>query len=210
MQTKNFPLIFERSKTGRTAYALSETDIPTFDIGERIGKEFVREEPADLPEVSELELIRHYTALSNRNFGIDSGFYPLGSCTMKYNPKINEDVARFDGFSHIHPLQDPETVQGALEIMYDLKESLKEITGMDAVSLQPAAGAHGEWTSLMMIKAFHEANGEENRTKVLIPDSAHGTNPASATVAGFESVTIKTNEKGLVDLEDLKQHVGDD
>src|SRR5699024_7225876 len=134
----------------------------------------------------------------------------LGSCTMKYNPKINEDVARFDRFSHIHPLQDAATVQGELEIMYDVQESLKEITGMDAVSLQPAAGAHEEWTSLMMIKAYHEANGEENRTKVLIPDSAHGTNPASATVAGFESVTIKTNEKGLVDLEDLKQHVGDD
>lgn len=210
MQTKNFPLIFERSKTGRTAYALSETDIPTFDIGERIGKEFVREEPADLPEVSELELIRHYTALSNRNFGIDSGFYPLGSCTMKYNPKINEDIARLDGFSHIHPLQNPDTAQGALQVMYDLKESLKEITGMAEVSLQSAAGAQGEWTALLMIRAFHEANGDWKRTKVIIPDSAHGTNPASATVAGFETVTVKSNEKGLVDLEHLKEVVGDD
>lgn len=210
MQNNNFPLIFERSKPGRISHTLPEIDVEEVDLAADLGATYIREEAADLPEVSELELIRHYTALSNRNFGIDSGFYPLGSCTMKYNPKINEDVARLDGFSHIHPLQDPETVQGALEVMYDLKESLKEITGMDAVSLQPAAGAHGEWTSLMMIKAFHEANGDKNRTKVLIPDSAHGTNPASATVAGFESVTIKTNERGLVDLEDLKQHVGDD
>src|SRR5699024_4020541 len=165
--TKNFPLIFERSKTGRTAYALSETDIPTFDIGERIGKEFVREEPADLPEVSELELIRHYTALSNRNFGIDSGFYLLGSCTMKYNPKINEDIAMLDGFSHIHPYQDEKTVQGAMEMMFDLQTSLEELTGMDKFCLQPAAGAQGEWTALMMIRDFHESNGDYQRTKVI-------------------------------------------
>lgn len=210
MQTKDFPLIFERSKKGRVSCSLPQLDVPEVSLEDNLDESFIRKTPADLPEVSELELIRHYTALSNRNFGIDSGFYPLGSCTMKYNPKINEDVARLDGFSHIHPLQDPETVQGALEVMYDLKESLKEITGMDEVSLQPAAGAQGEWTALMMIKAFHEANGETNRTKVIIPDSAHGTNPASATVAGFESVTIKTNENGLVDLEDLKSVVGDD
>lgn len=210
MQTKTFPLIFERSKPGRISANLPEIDVPIQDIEADLGTAYIRKEPADLPEVSELELIRHYTGLSNRNFGIDSGFYPLGSCTMKYNPKINEDVARLDGFSHIHPYQAPETVQGALGIMYDLKESLKEITGMDAVSLQSAAGAHGEWTALMMIRAFHEANGDFNRTKVIIPDSAHGTNPASATVAGFNSVTVKTNEHGLVDLEHLKSVVDGD
>lgn len=170
MLTKEFPLIFERSKTGRVSYNLPELDVEETNLIEELPKEYIRDIPAELPEVSELELIRHYTALSNRNFGIDSGFYPLGSCTMKYNPKINEDVARLDGFSHIHPNQDPSTVQGALKVMYDLKEALKEITGMDNVSLQSAAGAHGEWTALLMIRAFHEANGDFNRTKVVIPD----------------------------------------
>ncbi|HET7615730.1 MAG TPA: aminomethyl-transferring glycine dehydrogenase subunit GcvPB, partial [Bacillales bacterium] len=133
-----------------------------------------------------------------------------GSCTMKYNPKINEDIARLPGFAHIHPDQDEETVQGALEMMYRLQTNLEKITGMDEVTLQPAAGAHGEWTGLMMIRAFHEANGDFNRTKVIVPDSAHGTNPASATVAGFEAVTVKSNDKGIVDVEDLKRVVGDD
>ncbi len=171
---------------------------------------YVRKEAPALPEVSELQIIRHYTALSKRNHGVDSGFYPLGSCTMKYNPKMNEDIARLEGFSHIHPYQETETVQGALEVMYDLQTSLAEITGMDEVTLQPAAGAQGEWTGLMMIRAFHEANGDRNRTKVIVPDSAHGTNPASATVAGFEAVTVKSNERGTVDLEDLKRVVGND
>ena len=154
--------------------------------------------------------MRHYTALSNRNHGVDSGFYPLGSCTMKYNPKINENVARIAGFAHVHPLQEEETVQGAMELLFDLQEHLIEITGMDEVTLQPAAGAQGEWTGLMMIRAYHEANGDTKRTKVIVPDSAHGTNPASATVAGFEAVTVKSNENGLVDLEDLKRVVGED
>ncbi|HLR64937.1 MAG TPA: aminomethyl-transferring glycine dehydrogenase subunit GcvPB [Pseudogracilibacillus sp.] len=210
MAIKDFPLIFERSKKGRVSYSLPALDVEEVSLEEELDSQYIRSEKANLPEVSELELMRHYTGLSNRNFGIDSGFYPLGSCTMKYNPKINEDVARLDGFSHIHPLQDPDTVQGALEVMYDLQESLKEITGMASVSLQSAAGAHGEWTALMMIKAFHEANGDTQRTKVIIPDSAHGTNPASASVAGFDTITIKTNEKGLVDIEDLKRVVGDD
>ena len=171
---------------------------------------YLRDEPADLPEVSELDIMRHYTALSRRNHGVDSGFYPLGSCTMKYNPKINEKIARIPGFSAIHPLQDERTVQGALELLYDLSEHLEEITGMDEVTLQPAAGAHGEWTGLMMIRAFHEANGDHKRTKVIVPDSAHGTNPASATVAGFETVTVKSNDDGLVDLEDLKRVVDEE
>ncbi|AUJ26288.1 MULTISPECIES: aminomethyl-transferring glycine dehydrogenase subunit GcvPB [Virgibacillus] len=210
MANRDFPLIFERSKTGRTGYSLPELDVPDMDLEAELPKSYIRTEAPDLPEISELDLMRHYTALSNRNYGVDSGFYPLGSCTMKYNPKINEDVARMDGFSHIHPNQPESSVQGAMEMMYDLQTALSEITGMDEVSLQSAAGAQGEWTALMMIRAFHEANGDFHRTKVIVPDSAHGTNPASATVAGFESVTVKSNDKGLVDLEDLKRVVGPD
>lgn len=203
-------LIFEISKPGRIGYSLPEMDVPEIDVNELIPAGYLREEEPELPEVSELDIMRHYTALSNRNHGVDSGFYPLGSCTMKYNPKINENVARYPGFAHLHPLQDESSVQGALELMYDLQEHLIEITGMDQVTLQPAAGAHGEWTALMMVRAFHEANGDFKRTKVLIPDSAHGTNPASATVAGFETITVKSGENGLVDLDDLRSVVGED
>ncbi|MEK3807992.1 aminomethyl-transferring glycine dehydrogenase subunit GcvPB [Bacillus sp. FSL H8-0547] len=210
MNNENQPLIFELTKPGRTGYSLPEMDIPERSADELIPADYLRTEEAELPEVSELDIMRHYTALSKRNHGVDSGFYPLGSCTMKYNPKINENVARMAGLAHIHPLQDESTVQGALELMYDLQEHLVEITGMDEVTLQPAAGAHGEWTGLMMIRAYHEANGDTGRTKVIVPDSAHGTNPASATVAGFETITVKSNEHGLVDLEDLKRVVGDD
>jgi glycine dehydrogenase subunit 2 len=207
MAKQDFPLIFERSKAGRTSYSLPELDVPAADLKTDLDETYIRRTAPELPEVSELDIMRHYTGLSNRNYGVDSGFYPLGSCTMKYNPKINEDVARLEGFSHIHPLQEPETVQGAMEMLYDLQTSLGEITGMHEVSLQPAAGAHGEWTALMMIRAFHEANGDFSRTEVIVPDSAHGTNPASAAVAGFDAVTVKTNEKGLVDLDDLKRVV---
>ncbi len=203
-------LIFERSKQDRVGHSLPELDIPETDVSEVIPAEFMREEAPDLPEVSELQIMRHYTALSKRNHGVDSGFYPLGSCTMKYNPKINEDVARIPGLAHVHPYQPVEQVQGSLRLMYNLQTSLAEITGMDEVTLQPAAGAHGEWTGLMMIRAYHEANGEAERTKVIVPDSAHGTNPASATVAGFEAVTVKTNEHGLVDLDHLREVVGED
>ena len=198
-------LIFELSTPGRIGYSLPEMDIPEVDLGSLLPEGYLREEEPELPEVSELDIMRHYTALSRRNHGVDSGFYPLGSCTMKYNPKINENVARFNGFAHVHPLQDESSVQGALELLYDLQEHLIEITGMDEVTLQPAAGAHGEWTGLMMIRAYHEAKGDLKRTKVIVPDSAHGTNPASATVAGFETITVKSNEQGLVDLEDLKK-----
>ncbi|MDV6377889.1 aminomethyl-transferring glycine dehydrogenase subunit GcvPB [Sporosarcina sp. GW1-11] len=210
MHKENQSLIFEISKAGRVGYSLPELDVPELDVSSILPKQLIRTEDAELPEVSELDIMRHYTALSNRNHGVDTGFYPLGSCTMKYNPKINEAVARFPGFARIHPLQDESTVQGALEVAYDLQEHLAEITGMSQVTLQPAAGAHGEWTALMMIRAFHEANGDTARTKVLVPDSAHGTNPASATVAGFDTVTVKSNDNGLVDLEDLKAKVGPD
>ncbi|MFD1358150.1 aminomethyl-transferring glycine dehydrogenase subunit GcvPB [Fictibacillus halophilus] len=210
MRTEHQSLIFELSKPGRVGYSIPELDVPEVNVESIIPSDYLRIEEPELPEVSELQIVRHYTALSNRNHGVDSGFYPLGSCTMKYNPKINEDVARFPGFAHIHPLQEEETVQGAMEMMYRLQTSLAEITGMDEVTLQPAAGAHGEWTGLMMIRAYHEANGDFNRTKVIVPDSAHGTNPASATVAGFESITVKSDERGLVDLEDLKRVVDQD
>lgn len=210
MRKDNQPLIFEVSTEGRIGYSLPELDVPEVDLSDLLSDELIRSEEPELPEVAELDIMRHYTALSNRNHGVDSGFYPLGSCTMKYNPKINESVARFPGFADIHPLQDESTVQGAMELMYDLQEHLKEITGMDEVTLQPAAGAHGEWTGLMMIRAFHEANGDFGRTKVIVPDSAHGTNPASVTVAGFDTVTVKSDDNGLVDLEDLKRVVGPD
>ncbi|GIN89596.1 putative glycine dehydrogenase (decarboxylating) subunit 2 [Siminovitchia terrae] len=204
------PLIFEKSTPGRIGYSLPDIDVPEIDIEQCIPTGYLREEEPDLPEVSELDIMRHYTELSTHNHGIDSGFYPLGSCTMKYNPKINEAVARIPGFAHIHPLQPESSIQGALELMYDLQEHLKEITGMDEVTLQTAAGAHGEWTGLMMIRAFHEANGEMDRTKVIVPDSAHGTNPASATVAGLETIMVRSGEDGLVDLEHLKSLVGSD
>ncbi|MFJ7828770.1 aminomethyl-transferring glycine dehydrogenase subunit GcvPB [Peribacillus sp. NPDC097284] len=210
MNNQDQSLIFEISTAGRIGYSLPEMDVADTPLEEILPVEYIRTEEAELPEVSELDIMRHYTALSKRNHGVDSGFYPLGSCTMKYNPKINENVARYNGFAHIHPYQDPETVQGALELLFDLQEHLTEITGMDQVTLQPAAGAHGEWTGLMMIRAFHEANGDVKRTKVIVPDSAHGTNPASATVAGLETITVKSNEFGLVDLEDLKRVVGPD
>ncbi|MCD1161304.1 aminomethyl-transferring glycine dehydrogenase subunit GcvPB [Peribacillus frigoritolerans] len=210
MNNQDQSLIFEISTSGRIGYSLPEMDVATIPLEEILPADYIRKEEAKLPEVSELDIMRHYTALSKRNHGVDSGFYPLGSCTMKYNPKINENVARFNGFAHIHPYQDPATVQGALGLLFDLQEHLTEITGMDQVTLQPAAGAHGEWTGLMMIRAFHEANGDTERTKVIVPDSAHGTNPASATVAGLETITVKSDENGLVDLEDLKRVVGPD
>ncbi|WML45284.1 aminomethyl-transferring glycine dehydrogenase subunit GcvPB [Neobacillus sp. PS3-40] len=210
MHNQDQPLIFELSKPGRIGFSLPEMDVPEVDVLSLLPEGYLRVDEPDLPEVSELDIMRHYTGLSNRNHGLDSGFYPLGSCTMKYNPKINENVARFNGFAHLHPLQDDSSTQGALELLYDLQQHLIEITGMDEVTLQPAAGAHGEWTGLMLIRAYHEANGDVKRTKVIVPDSAHGTNPASATIAGFETITVKSTEKGLVDLEDLKRVVGED
>ncbi|QKG84174.1 glycine dehydrogenase subunit 2 [Kroppenstedtia pulmonis] len=203
-------LIFEMSKPGRVAYSLPESDVPRKEIGDLLPESMLRETPAELPEVSELDLIRHYTELSRRNHGIDNGFYPLGSCTMKYNPKVNEDVVRYPGFAKIHPYQPEETVQGALQLMYELQQDLAEITGMDRITLQPAAGAQGEWTGLMMIKAYHQSRGDTKRNKVIVPDSAHGTNPASATVAGFEAITVPSNEEGLVSVSSLKEVVGED
>lgn len=197
-------LIFEISKEGRKAYSLPQCDVPEVQIDNLIDSSLLRQSDLPLPEVSEPEVVRHYTQLSMKNFGVDTGFYPLGSCTMKYNPKINEDMASNPNFSAVHPYQPVETVQGCLHLMYDLSNMLSEITGMDGVSLSPAAGAHGELSGLMIIKAYHENNGENNRTKIIVSDSAHGTNPASAAVAGFDIVEIKSNEKGAIDLDSLK------
>jgi len=174
-----------------------------------IDKKFLREGDLGLPKVSELEVMRHYKELSDLNFCIEKGFYPLGSCTMKYNPKVNELLASCEGFTNLHPSQDDEDCQGALELMYKLQEALKSITGMSAITLQPAAGAHGELTGMMVIKKYFEVKGE-NRKKVIVPDSAHGTNPASAALCGFEVISVKSNKKGQVDIEDLKTLLNSD
>ena len=203
-------LIFEISKEGRRGYKLPELDVPDVDIKDLIPDNMLRKDDSDLPEVSEVDVIRHYTNLSNKNYSVDKGFYPLGSCTMKYNPKINEDMASLPGFTRIHPLQPEETVQGALELMYNLSNALCEITGFDGVSLQPAAGAHGELTGLMVIKAYHESRGDFKRNKIIVPDSAHGTNPATSAMAGYSIIEIKSTKDGLVDLEALRAVVGED
>lgn len=198
-------LIFEKSITGHS-FAKSTLTVPEY----KLDRKYLRKNDAELPEVSELEFVRHYTELSQKTYGIDNGFYPLGSCTMKYNPKINDVVAGQKNFAAIHPLQDEATVPAALEVMGELSKSLCEITGMDSFSLQPSAGAHGEFTSLLVIRAYHEKNGHTQRTKVLIPDSAHGTNPASAAMVGYTIVNIPSDKSGCVDIEALKNAVGDD
>lgn len=204
---KHQPLIFEISKAGRNAYSLPECDVP---VCGGIDSKYLRSKAPELPEVSELDAVRHFTQLSQRNHGVDSGFYPLGSCTMKYNPKMNEAVARFDGFAKVHPYQPEETVQGALELIYNLNNMLSEITGMDDISLQPAAGAHGELAGLMIMKEYHRNKGDFKRNIIVVPDSAHGTNPASAAVAGFDVVEIKSDDRGLVDIESLKAVMSDE
>lgn len=203
-------VIFELSSEGRKGYRLPDLDVPEVELSELLPKNLLREDEIDLPEVSEVDVVRHYTALSNKNYTVDNGFYPLGSCTMKYNPKINEDIAALSGFSKIHPLQDENISQGALELMYDLKTRLCEITGLYDFTLQPAAGAHGEYTGLLVIKAYHEKRGDTKRTKIIVPDSAHGTNPASASVAGFDIVEIKSGEDGRVSIEELKKVLNDE
>lgn len=203
-------VIFELSSEGRKGYRLPNLDVPEVELSELLPKNLLREDDLELPEVSEVDVIRHYTALSNKNYSVDKGFYPLGSCTMKYNPKINEDMAVLSGFSKIHPFQCEDISQGALELMHDLKVKLCEVTGMDDLTLQPAAGAHGEYTGLLVIKAYHEKRGDTKRTKIIVPDSAHGTNPASASVAGFDIVEIKSNPDGRVSIEELKKVLNDE
>jgi glycine dehydrogenase subunit 2 len=202
-------LVFELSSPGRVGFSLPEADVPGAAVDELIPKKFLRGDAPRLPEVSEFDVVRHYSRLSRMNYGVDTHFYPLGSCTMKYNPKLNEDMARLAGFARLHPLVRDEDAQGALELMYDLGQMLAEIAGMDAVSLQPAAGAQGELAGVLMIRAYHRARGEK-RTKVLIPDSAHGTNPASTALAGYEVVEVKSLPNGEVDLEALARAVAPD
>ncbi len=196
------PLIFDLSKDGRRGYTLPALDVPAVDPADHIPARFLRKE-LQMPSLSEVEVVRHFTRLSRLNHSLDIGFYPLGSCTMKYNPKVNENVARLGGFAHLHPRQPEETVQGALKMLKDLEEYLAEITGMDAMTLQPAAGAQGEFTGLLIMKAYHKKNGN-HKTKIIIPDSGHGTNPATCSMAGYEVVNVKSGPRGGVDMEDFK------
>ena len=199
-------LLFERSRKGRQCCILPPCDVEPAAFDESL----LRKAPLHLPEISEVDLGRHYTELAKQTHGVNDGFYPLGSCTMKYNPRIDEEAAALPGFTGIHPLQEPESVQGAMEVLYETEQLLKEITGMDAMTFQPAAGAHGEYTGLLLIRSYHLHNGNTERNKIIVPDSAHGTNPASASMAGFEVISVKSDENGGVDLDALKAAVGPD
>ena len=194
-------LLFERSHPGRRCTILPACDVPTCEIDPAL----CREQAPHLPQMSENELSRHYTELAKQTYGVNDGFYPLGSCTMKYNPKVNDQIAALPGFASIHPLQPEETVQGCLEALDLAAQYLCEITGMNDMTFQPAAGAHGELTGLMLIKKYHQENGHEGRVNILVPDSAHGTNPASASMAGFHVVSIPSLPNGCVDIEALRQ-----
>lgn len=198
-------LIFEESREGRGCSILPPCDVPEVSLGE-----YERKQELHLPELAETDISRHYTKLANRTHGVNNGFYPLGSCTMKYNPKVNEEIASLKGFTGIHPLQPEHTVQGCLKVLKLAEELLCEITGMDGMSFQPAAGAHGEFTGMLLIKAYHESRNDTKRTKMIVPDSAHGTNPASAAMAGFTVVNVPSGPDGCVDLEKLREAVGDD
>lgn len=206
--TQNEPLLFERSSPGKKGYQLPPLDVPAVAPEQALGSGNVRSDIEGFPEVSEVEVIRHFTRLSTWNYAIDLGLYPLGSCTMKYNPRVNEFVARIEGLAGAHPYQPEALSQGCMRIQQQLEAYLAEITGMDAVTLQPAAGAHGELTGILLIRAYLEARGD-SRKKILVPDSAHGTNPATATIAGYQVEEIRSNERGMVDIKDLDRHVDD-
>ncbi len=201
-------LIFELSRPGRKGYELPADKYATDGLA-ALPKNLLRETKPELPEVSEPDVVRHYTNLSTKNFGVDTGFYPLGSCTMKYNPKINEEVASMEEFANIHPLQGAESAQGALEVYYNLQQALASLAGLAEFTLNPYAGAHGELTGLMVMRQYHISRGDTKRTKVIVPDSAHGTNPASAMVAGLEVVEVKSRPNGSIDIEDLKPLLDD-
>jgi glycine dehydrogenase subunit 2 len=209
MQRDHATTIYERSVEGRRAATTPETGVDERPLKELIPENLLRENVAELPEVSEPEIVRHYNRISRRNFDLDTGFYPLGSCTMKHNPRLNERVAALPGHARLHPAQEPKRAQGALELMWLLQQSLSEICGLPHVSLQPSAGSHGELAGLLLTRAYHADRGE-NRTKVLTPDTAHGTNPATVTMAGYEVVKLASNEKGGIDLDDLRSKAGDD
>ncbi len=201
--------IFERSQPGRRAFVAPALDVPARPLDELLDPGLRRAQPPRLPEVSEPEIVRHYNRLSKRNFDLDTGFYPLGSCTMKHNPKLHERVAALPGHAKLHPLQRPDRAQGALELMWRLQRALGEIAGLPHVSLQPSAGSHGELAGVLLTRAFHEDRGER-RTQVLTPDTAHGTNPATVTMAGYEVVKVGTDQHGNVDLDDLREHATED
>src|SRR5579863_1294502 len=207
--TQNELLLFELSSPGKKGYQLPALDVPAVDAAKVLGVQNTRAEIEDFPEVSEVDVIRHFTRLSTWNYAIDLGLYPLGSCTMKYNPRVNEQVARIDGLSWIHPYQPDALCQGAMVIMAELERCLAEITGMDAVTLQPAAGAHGELTGILLVRAYLEARGNP-RKRILVPDSAHGTNPATAVIAGYSVAHISSNADGMIDLEQLSRLVDED
>lgn len=202
-------LIFEISSEGREAFSLPPMDVPYEDVENYLPGNCIRDNPARLPEVSELDVMRHFVHLSSLNHHVDKGFYPLGSCTMKYNPKINETLCRLPGFANLHPFQEEQGLPGALKMMGDLACYLAEISGMDTVTLQPAAGAHGEMTGIKLMRAYHESKGYA-RKKIILPDSAHGTNPASAAISGYDTVQIRSTPDGLVDLDDLKANLDED
>ena len=206
--SQNEPLLFERSSPGKLGYQLPDLDVPAVDAREALGSEYVRAEIRDFPEVSEVEVIRHFTRLSTWNYAIDLGLYPLGSCTMKYNPRLNEYVARIEGLAMAHPYQPEALSQGAMRVQQQLEQFLSEITGMDAVTSQPAAGAQGELTGILLIRAYLESQGDA-RQKVLIPDSAHGTNPATAAIAGYDVEEVKSDSSGRIDLAELDLRVDD-
>src|SRR6201994_3291305 len=209
MQRERATTIYEKSKTGRRAAVLPDAGVPETPIEDLIPSNLLRSEPPNLPEVAEPEIVRHYNRLSKRNFDLDTGFYPLGSCTMKHNPRLHERVAALPGHARLHPHQRPARAQGALELMYNLERALGEVSGLPHVSLQPSAGSHGELAGVLLTRAFHEDRGE-SRTKVLTPDTAHGTNPATVTMAGYEVVKVGTDAEGNVDLDDLRAKATDD
>src|SRR5437762_9157031 len=200
------PLLFELGSPGRRAFDLPKLDIPEKKIADVVDSKLLREDLSGMPELSEVDVIRHFTRLSTWNYHIDLGLYPLGSCTMKYNPKINERMARLEGFAHVHPYLPARMIQGALEVQKTLEKCLAEISGMDAVTLQPAAGAHGELTGILMVRAYHESRGNPRRS-ILIPDSAHGTNPASAAIAGYVVESVPSNKRGTIDIGALQKIV---
>src|SRR5450631_3175671 len=202
---QNEGLIFEKSSPGKFAWRLPPLDVPEVDAAELLGSS-ERKDLGNMPEVSEIEIIRHFTRLSTWSYAIDLGMYPLGSCTMKYNPRVNEVVSRLEGIAEAHPYQPESLSQGCLGIMKMLQDCLIEITGMDAITLQPAAGAHGEFTGILLVRAYHESRGNA-RKKILIPDSAHGTNPATAAVCGYEVANLKSNAQGMVDIAELERMV---
>jgi glycine dehydrogenase subunit 2 len=207
-QRERATTIFERSVPGRRAATLPAADVPERPLDELIPSRLLRGAEAELPEVSEPEIVRHYNRLSRRNFDLDTGPYPLGSCTMKHNPRVNERVAAMPGHARLHPAQDPKRAQGALELMWRLERALSEICGLPHVSLQPSAGSHGELAGLLLTRAYHEDRGEE-RTRVLTPDTSHGTNPATVTMAGYEVVKVATDGRGGVDVDDLRAKADD-